>query len=235
MSRLARRRLTPELLDVLPATDRRAIGSRRDLARLNRIMRHDAIMAGALRAGAGKPPRTILELGAGDGTFMLRVARRLAHGWPGVGVTLVDRQDLVSPATRAGFAELGWRVEAVRADVFDMLSAASTGGYDAIAANLFLHHFEGAALRGLLAAAARRTRLFAATEPRRAALAVTGSRMIWACGCNAVSRHDARVSVEAGFKDHELSEAWPAGENWSRSERRVGPFTHLFSARCEAT
>jgi hypothetical protein len=235
MSRLTMRRLTPELLDVLPATDRRAIGSRRDLAWLNWIMRHDAIMAGALRAGARTPPRAILELGAGDGTFMLRVARRLAPVWPGVGVTLVDQQDLVSPATRAGFANLGWRIEAIRANVIDILSAASPGRYDAITANLFLHHFEGAALRSLLAAAARRTGLFAAAEPRRAALALAGSRMIWALGCNAVSQHDARVSVEAGFKDRELSDAWGPGESWSFSERRVGPFTHLFSARCEVT
>jgi hypothetical protein len=235
MTRLAIRRLTPELLDALPAMDRRAIGSRRDLVRLNRIMRHDAIMAGVLRAGANTPPRTMLELGAGDGTLMLRVARRLAPTWPRVAVTLLDRQDLMTDATRAAFADLGWRVKTIQADVFDMLTAASSDVYDAIAANLFLHHFEGAALRSLLAAAARRTPLFAAAEPRRAALALAGSRMIWALGCNDVSRHDARVSVEAGFKDRELSDAWPNGKAWSLEERRVGPFTHVFSARREAT
>jgi hypothetical protein len=235
MSRLAIRRLTPELLDALPATDRRAIGSRRDLVWLNRIMGQDAIIAGVLRAGASTPPRTILELGAGDGAFMLRVARRLAPAWPRVTVTLLDRQDLMTVATRAAFADLGWQVETIQADVFDMLTAASPDVYDAITANLFLHHFEGAALRSLLDAAARRTPLFAAAEPRRAALALAGSRMIWALGCNDVSRHDARVSVEAGFKDCELSEAWPTGEVWLLEERRVGPFTHVFSARREAT
>jgi hypothetical protein len=234
MFRLATRRLTPELLDLLPATDRRAIGSRRDLVRLNRIMWQDAIIAGVLRAGASTPARTILELGAGDGTFMLRVAGRLAPTWPHVAVTLLDRQDLVTPVTRAAFVDLGWQVETIQADVFDMLTAASPDVYDAITANLFLHHFEGAALRSLLAAAARRTPLFAAAEPRRAALALAGSRMIWALGCNDVSRHDARVSVEAGFKDRELSGAWPPGEMWSLDERRIGPFTHVFSARREA-
>jgi hypothetical protein len=115
MSRLAIRRLTPELLDALPATDRRAIGSRRDLVWLNRIMGQDAIIAGVLRAGASTPPRTILELGAGDGAFMLRVARRLAPAWPRVTVTLLDRQDLMTVATRAAFADLGWQVETIQA------------------------------------------------------------------------------------------------------------------------
>lgn len=234
MSELATRRLTPELLDVLPATDVRAIGSRRDLARLNRIMRHDAIMAGVLRAGADKPPRTILELGAGDGTLMLRVAQRLVPAWPRVVLTLLDRHDLMTGATRASFADLGWRVETIQADVFNMPNAASREVYDVIAANLFLHHFECAALRYLLATAARRTQLFVAAEPRRTALAVAGSRMVWALGCNDVSRHDARVSVEAGFKDRELSDLWPPGEAWSLDERRVGPFTHVFSAWREA-
>ncbi len=235
MARLAARRLTPELLDALPAMDRRAIASRRDLLRLNRIVRHDAILADLLGAVAIEPPRTLLELGAGDGAFMLRVARRLAPVWPGVAVTLLDRHDLMTAATRSSFDDLGWRVETIEADVFGLLTAASPVFYDVITANLFLHHFEDDALRRLLAAAAQRTALFAATEPRRAALALAGSRMIWALGCNEVSRHDARVSVEAGFKDRELSQAWPRGNQWRLEERRVGPFTHVFSARHEGT
>lgn len=233
MSFLAARRLTPEWLDALPATDRRAIGSRRDLVWLNWIMRHDAIVADALRGGADMPPRTLLELGAGDGSFMLRVARRLAPVWRGVAVTLLDRQDLVSETTRVGFADLGWQVETKTADVFDALSPAAPDFYDAITANLFLHHFEGAALRSLLAGAASRTKLFVAAEPSRTALAWTASRMIWVLGCNGVSRHDARVSVEAGFKHQELSGIWPADRTWALEERRGGPFTHVFSARRE--
>ncbi len=235
MPSLTTRKLTPELLDALPPADSRAIGSRRDLVLLNGIMRHDAIMAQVLRAASGPvAPRTILELGAGDGRFMLRVARRLAPIWPRVTITLLDRRNLVSDATRAGFAALGWSVETIEADVFDILGPPTPDHYDAITANLFLHHFEGAALRSLLTGAARRTKLFVATEPRRAMLAWTASRMIWALGCNGVSRHDARVSVEAGFTDHELSGGWPADGLWVLNERRPGPFTHVFSARREA-
>jgi hypothetical protein len=233
MQSLATRRLTPELLDALPPADRRAMGSRRDLVWLNWIMRHDAMIAHALREGASAPPHSILELGAGDGRFMLRVARRLAPIWPRVAVTLLDRQELVSPTTRQAFTDLGWQVGMVRADVFEE-SAISSQVYDAITANLFLHHFEGSALRSLLAGTARRTNLFVAAEPRRAALAWASSQMIWALGCNDVSCHDARVSVEAGFKNHELSDVWPSEPAWSLNERRMGPFTHVFSASRQA-
>lgn len=232
MSRLAARRLTPEILDSLPPSDRCAIGSRRDLVRLNWIMRQDVIMAKLLRSAA-RPPREILDLGAGDGRFMLRVARRLAPASPPVVLTLLDRHDLVSDATRSAFTALGWRIETVRAHALAMLNAASQDRYDAITANLFLHHFDRDVLFELLGAAASRTRLFCATEPRRDFLALMGSRMVWALGCNDVSRHDARVSVEAGFRDRELSEAWTHPSEWSLDERKAGLFTHAFSARRE--
>lgn len=186
MSRLAARRLTPEILDSLPPSDRCAIGSRRDLVRLNWIMRQDVIMAKLLRSAA-RPPREILDLGAGDGRFMLRVARRLAPASPPVVLTLLDRHDLVSDATRSAFTALGWRIETVRAHALAMLNAASQDRYDAITANLFLHHFDRDVLFELLGAAASRTRLFCATEPRRDFLALMGSRMVWALGCNDVS------------------------------------------------
>ena len=48
-----------------------------------------------LRSACDAPPRSLLELGAGDGTFMLTVARRLAASWPKIRLTLLDRQDIV--------------------------------------------------------------------------------------------------------------------------------------------
>jgi hypothetical protein len=95
--------------------------------------------------------------------------------------------------------------------------------------NLFLHHFDDAALALLLALAAPCTPLFAACEPRRGALARAGSRFLWAIGCNDVSRHDAVVSVRAGFRGAELSALWPR-EGWTLRERPAGLFTHCFVA-----
>ena len=50
-------------------------------------------------------------------------------------------------------------------------------------------------------------------------------------GCNAVTRHDAAVSVRAGFLGNELSALWPDQKNWQLTERRTGLFSHLFVAQ----
>ena len=78
------RRLEPEWLDHLPADDPRAMRSRRDLTRVNSFMGNASRMADALlQHSAEKTPRTIVDLGSGDGQFMLQVARRLAPRWRG--------------------------------------------------------------------------------------------------------------------------------------------------------
>ena len=90
----------------------------------------------------GRTPRILVELGAGDGTFMLALARRLAPRWRDVKVTLVDRQDIVTEHTRRAFDDLGWQVETISAEIFDFLRGATPGCADVVVANLFLHHFE---------------------------------------------------------------------------------------------
>ena len=62
------RTLEPELLDLLAADDPRGRASRRDLARINFVMRQQTIMAGLLRPlGA---PRRLADLGSGDVLLM---------------------------------------------------------------------------------------------------------------------------------------------------------------------
>ena len=215
--------LTPELLDSLAADDPRAMRSRRDLVLINGIMRQQAIIARALCECP--PPRSIADLGGGDGRFMLGVARRLAKRWPGVKVLIVDQQDIVTAETRAGFEALGWQCEVRRGDVFEVLPAA-----DIITANLFLHHFDDSALSRLLDVVAARTPCFAACEPRRNRFALLASHLVGLLGCNAVTRHDAVASVEAGFSGQELSRLWPQ-KGWRLTERAGFPFTHVLTAR----
>jgi hypothetical protein len=223
----AARLVEAEILDGLPETDPRARRSRRDLARVNVWMGQAAIMARLLRR-CPERPGSIMELGCGDGSFMLRIARRLAPLWPGVHLRLVDRQRLVSPATIAAYGELGWTAEPVVADVFDVLR--QRGRCDVVSTNLFLHHFEGGDLRALLAGIAAAAGFVAACEPRRSGMARLGSGLLFAIGCNDVTRHDAATSVRAGFRGHELSALWPAGGQWRLDEGRAGLFTHTFTA-----
>ena len=223
------RRVEPEWLDELPADDPRARRSRGDLKRVNALMANARIVAGDLARVLAGPVATLAEIGAGDGAFALRMFTRLPAPGPSARITLVDRQPVVSPETRGAFAQRGWEARVETADVFDWLAAAPP--CDAIVANLFLHHFEDAALARLLAGVATRTRCFVACEPRRSALALTGSRLLGLIGCNDVTRHDAVASVRAGFEGDELSRLWPANAGWKLEERARGLFSHAFVAR----
>lgn len=223
--------LEPEWLDTLPPQDPRAAGSRRDLRVLNAWMGNAATAARSLRRAFPKqPPRRLADLGAGDGSFLLQVATRLPRNWQAVHAVLVDRQETLSPETRTAFERRGWTLEFARLDVFNWLRDRSRSACDAAVTNLFLHHFPNEMLRELLGGAAERARAFVAVEPRRSAWAHAFSRWVWLLGCNAVTRHDAPVSVAAGFNDGELSRHWPASRGWSLREGRAGFFSHFFVA-----
>jgi hypothetical protein len=224
--------LEPEWLDELPADDRRARRSRADLRRINFLMGNARLLARVL--GAHLPAAgalRIADLGAGDGSVMLRVARRL--GRPGVEVTLVDRAPAFTPSTIEGLSKIQCRARIAAEDVFDFLSRPGPR-FDAIVANLFLHHFEGRQLDRLLALAAAKAPLLIACEPRRSGFALQASRLLWLLGCNDVTRHDAVVSVRAGFRGDELSTAWPRASGWTLLERPAPPFSHLFVAKRDA-
>ena len=235
------RALVPELLDELPHDDPRAARSRVDLRRINWLMAQAPIMASLLRSHLPRRrPLRLLEIGAGDGTPAMRLARRLApHLGPdtNVHVVLLD----VAPGVRVdamdAIRSLGWSVEAVTADAFAWLGRGeerSGRPFDAIISNLFLHHFEGEALRRLLTLVARRATLFAATEPRRDRPSLLAARLTALIGANDVTRHDAPASVRAGFTGNELGAAWrAAGGGEVLREGRRGPFTHAFLARSD--
>jgi len=233
-----RRIVEPELLDDLPPADPHAVGSRADLRRLNVIMGHTGILTRALQhhlpdSFFHSRRLRLVELGAGDGTFLLRLARRWASLGVTARVTLLDRQDIVSAETRRAFETLHWSVECVATDVSVWLKQSSME-IDLVLANLFLHHFPERALSALLNLVAARTRLFITCEPSRSPLALTASHLLGLLGCNRVTRHDAIVSVRAGFVDQELSALWPADTRWNLSEQSVGCFSHCLVAQRNA-
>ena len=231
---MSARRIEPEILDTLAPDDPGAIRSRNELRRINWVMAQAAVMARALISASGAvAPRSILDLGSGDGTFMLAVARALSPRWSEVAVTLLDRQTQPAAATMDAFAKLGWRARPVQADVFDFLGGGER--FEAATTNLFLHHFDGPPLAGLLHGVAKSVDLFLACEPRRAALPLAASRLVWVLGSGPVTRHDAVASVRAGFRSDEISRLWPSRSGWRLEERRAGLFTHRFvAARGEA-
>lgn len=230
-----RRTVQPELLDHLDASTLWAIRSRADLQRLNRIMGHAEIITTAFhrhleQETARERSLRICELGAGDGTLLLKLAEK----WSSLDVTaeaeLIDLHYLVSEETRHNFVELDWHATPVAADVMAWLNQ-STEVVDVMLANLFLHHFRDAPLRELLRCAAARTKLFIACEPRREMLGLAASHLLWAIGCNTVTQHDAAISVHAGFRGKELTALWPDHDQWQISEYPAGLFSHCFIAK----
>lgn len=233
-----RRHVAPETLDSLAESDPQAMRSRLDLRRIHRAMRTRSIVLRGLRGIAASHhttmPLRVLELGAGDGTLMLGVAKAFAPHWPRVELTLLDRQDLVERATLERYAHYRWSARPAVIDVQQWVAspwAATTQHWDLVVANLFLHHFEGEPLVALLGAIAARTERFFACEPRRARLALLGSHLVGVIGANAVTRTDAVLSVHAGFCGSELSATWPSrGTAWNMREYSAGLFSHCFAA-----
>lgn len=235
-----RRIVEPELLDALPPGDPQAAGSRADLRRLNVLMGHAGVLTREFRRLHETNPNPfhprplrLVELGAGDGTLLLRLARRWSTFGVTAKVTLLDRQNLVSGETHRALAALHWSVESVTNDVFAWLEQ-PIRTVDVMLANLFLHHFQDERLAALLRLAAARTNVFLACEPRRSPLALAASRSLRLIGCNAVTRNDAAISVRAGFAGLEISALWPAATEWALREQSAGLFSHCFVAKKNA-
>lgn len=225
------RRVEPELLDTLAADDPRAIRSRNDLRRINWLMRNQSVLGKALDGIVrGSASARLVELGAGDGTLLLRVAGSYSKHWPKLELELLDMQPVVHSETLTRYRDKGWDTQVVGVDVFDWLARAEPDDALIIVANLFMHHFDDARLQALLRGIAGRARAFVCCEPRRSRLALTGSRLLGLVGCNDVTRHDAVISVRAGFNGDELSALWPDREAWELHEVLSTPFGHLFVA-----
>ncbi len=221
----------PEILDELDPSDPRAATSRRDLRRINRLVGHDRRIAAALLDSfPGAPPARLVDLGAGDGFLAARVAHRLSARWKYGTIVLVDRMRVVAPAALMEIERTGWRSEIVVADVMDWLESASPSGPGAVYVNFFLHHLEPPQLRRLFELVARSFAMLVACEPRRTGMVLGAGHLLGLMGCNEVTRHDAVVSIRAGFRSRELSGLWPAAGEWRLREHRTGLFSHQFIA-----
>lgn len=193
------RRLQPELLDTLPPDSEEARRSRRDLARVNRVMGNPAwFVRTVVPLARGK--EVALEVGAGDG----ELARKLSEA--GLETEGLDR----FPALEGWRVGGGWHVG-------DLRTFEGWEDYPVVVGNLILHHLDDAELRELGARFDRHARVLVFNEPLRHWRA----RWMWKIGAplggaGAVTRHDGRVSIEAGFWQEELPQLLGLGlGRWS--------------------
>ena len=154
--------------------------------------------------------------GPGRRGWEIPVARRATVGrpdWQGTQAVLLDQQSSVAPETHQAFQAFGWQSETREGRRSGLAQAQPDApACDVVIANLFLHHFPDAQLAGLLRAKRRaHARLFIAVEPRRSPRSLPLQPVALAHRLQRVTRHDAVVSVRAGFAGRELSAALAGG------------------------
>jgi hypothetical protein len=208
-----------ELLDFLPSGHPDVRRNRRDLRRINALMGNYRWFHRTLQANT-RPSDRVLEVGAGDGELGAGLVTR---GRPVDGLDRCPRP-AIWPAGAA------WHCADLRG--FDGL-----GAYDVVYGNLIFHQFKA----DELAAVGRRLqsgpRLVLACEPTRWRRSQWLFRLFTlAFGANYVSRHDGRVSINAGFLGEELPRllGFEARDwTWTCRTTRRGAY-HLIARRRDA-
>lgn len=177
------RKLTPELLDHLPHDDPGAIRSRNDLQRINRFMTNEAWIIQNL------DPKTssISELGAGDGSLLTKIHTK--H--PELAIHAYD----LAPRPLGLPEAIQWH----QGDIFKS-PLEPTGG--TLIANLILHHFTDAQLITLSETFRQFDRIII-NEPLRSAIPAFLAKLAMPF-VHPITRHDMRVSIEAGFIRNEI-------------------------------
>ncbi len=186
------RKLTPELLDHLPHDDPGALRSRTDLRRINFFMGNERWIASMIPAGT----RHITEIGAGDGHLLSHIARTQ----PQAEITAYD----LAPRP----LQLPPSVKWIQGDLFKQGPPAHGG---TLIANLFLHHFTDPQLAEL-GVWMRGFDNLLINEPLRASFPLFLGKLATPF-VHPITRHDMRISIEAGFAPGELTGALGLTEN----------------------
>ena len=232
-----KRIIQSEILDHLSPDDPRVFHARKDLRLINALMNHARILRSSIfpQLNMGRSLR-IVEIGCGDGALAYEIFKKWGKLPAGSRFDFVDKAGSVSRQVKRDLGELGWKVNEFEADVFHWIQS-SPDSYDLCFASLFLHHFDEHELKLLFSHLSQKTERFICIEPRRDRFGLLGALGLRLLGCDPVTLHDAKVSVRAGFHHQELSRIWnqcvPA--SWQLKERRVGMFSHFFSASSTAT
>lgn len=207
----------PEILDHLPPDHPDAVASRRDLRLINALMGNQRWLHNRLTAHL-QPGQHIVELGAGDGSLARRFFRRLPRDFP-LRFTAIDLAP--RPPDWPQDPRFLWRQE-------DLFQCDALPDADIVLACLMLHHFQNQELRAL-GNRLSKARLILAREPARQQ--VWMRFLLYPFGLNRVTKHDMKLSIEAGFLRNELATALGLSTpTWKIHQRETALNAHEFEA-----
>jgi len=179
----------PEIIDQLPPDHPDVKRSRRDLKVINFLMDNERWIARHIAQFPAALAKGVVEIGAGEGTLLRRLAKRHA----GIPLTACD----LAPRPEGLPERIVWD----RRDVFESLAEVKGG---VLAANLFLHHFEYDELEQFRPHL-ERFEVICFNEPYRAERTIWDAQFILPFVGRA-TKHDMMVSIRAGFVHGELPE-----------------------------
>jgi hypothetical protein len=187
------REVRPEKLDALPSSHPDALASRRDLRRMNQWF-GTFRWFGKKLPSIGNTAKRLLELGAGDGILTAFLKER--H--------IVDEKEQapiwhcmdIKAASLKKTDGIEWIQE-------DFLKFEEYPQFGVIFGNLILHQFSDNQLRKFGKSIGDTTHALVFQEPWRSHFFLWGSYCLTSF-LHPVSRHDAAVSVRAGFRGDEL-------------------------------
>lgn len=184
------RKIGREKLDGLPPSHPHSLASRRDLHRINQLLGTRSWFGRVLPDLVGSSGR-ILELGAGEGMLsgFLRQRPDQASLWQW------HTLDIQAVPSRIN--------EGLRWHEADLLQFDEYHSYEVVFGNFILHQFQNNELQSLGERLQDGPKALIFQEPWRRSAFYWGSLLL-TLFMNPVTRHDARVSVRAGFQGEEL-------------------------------
>lgn len=177
------RKLTPELLDQLPPDAPGVSRARSDLRRINFVMGNNRWILRNLP----EKLTAITEIGAGEGHLLSSISCK----YPSTPISAYD----IAPRPVSLPTAINW----IQADIFTQPPPEKGG---VLIANLFLHHFTDKELAKLSAWMSGFDTIIT-SEPFRAKIPRILGKLATPL-IHPITRHDMRVSIEAGFRPGEL-------------------------------
>lgn len=233
------RTITPEMMDDPGVEPRDLDRSLRYIRSVNRFLGGRSALLSHLRrwsaSWATGESVTLLDIATGSADLPLASVRWALSEGIDLRVTAIDAHEKTLALAREHvdrFPALAPSIELVRCDAFTLLDRFGPESFDYVHAGLFLHHLSDLRVQTMLRIMERLARRGVIwNDLVRSNLARVGIRLL-TLGGPPIVRHDARVSVAAGFTKHEALDL--ARRAWEHDAAyRSSFFSQRFTVVCE--